>query len=275
MGSLIVIGGGIVGKTIACHIQKMGISTTIIDAGLAESGTSACGGAVKPSPLTNMSSAELEDALNILQSCWGMEEVKFEIRPMGKFVKVKTNVVNMNKIDDFPTTFGKVSKIHNSFFLEGEELKADFFVVACGIWSNDIYPVPGLYSKKGCGFYFEKEYGCFVKTWAPYKQITIHPCERFGGRATWAGDGTAIIPENWSMEKVKEAMKRCRKEMKTIEAPFKIAVGNRPFLKSKPRPCFFERNKNVFCVTGAGKFGLLAAGWAAKRMENELLGKSC
>jgi len=109
----------------------------------------------------------------------------------------------------------------------------------------------------------------FAEVWAPYKKIFVHPIMRADGDwETWGCDGSAIIQENWDAKRVADCQSRIMRAMGSDIVPTAVNEGLRPFHSGGAKPCYLELvDDRIWCTTGAGKFGSIAAGWAA----NELL----
>jgi hypothetical protein len=104
-----------------------------------------------------------------------------------------------------------------------------------------------------------------IRPWAPYKQLV-----RFNrGDGIWCGDGSAIIPENWTLERQLQSRKRCAEFVGKSETSSKLLVGIRPYIKlQKKAPCLVERlNKGIWVATGGAKNGTMSAAWAAREIE--------
>lgn len=285
-----IIGAGIMGSSIFRYLQEtVDIQMTIIDDNRKESGTSCCGGAIKPSKLTGLSNDDNRTVLEVLEACFGMEPVRFNIKPSGGIIKVDTYLLNMENVDAVRSCEnfyeGTVSQIipenngNRIVFADGSELLAERTIISNGAWVSEILPEykEKIYSKKGITYIFpiseELPEQSFVKTWAPYKQVTVHPLKRYGGTFLWTGDGTAVKQENWTSNHSREALKRVRGALDVSVQPYNVILGLRPFSKGKEKPCLIEEiMDNTWVVTGAGKFGAISAGWAGNHFKQLLVG---
>ena len=136
-------------------------------------------------------------------------------------------------------------------------------VVAGGVWSKELIHAPTLVGKQGVSFRVPESYvmNNTIQAWAPYKQAVVFQEKR---DQVWAGDGTAIKPENWTEERAQKSLNRMRKITTFSSMASKHAVvGIRPYVP-KVKPCLLEHQENgLWVATGGAKNGLIAAGWAA------------
>jgi glycine/D-amino acid oxidase-like deaminating enzyme len=80
----------------------------------------------------------------------------------------------------------------------------------------------------------------------------------------WAGDGTAIKPDNWTIERLQKSYERMRDFV--AQDGGVPSVGIRPYVP-KAKPAYVEEvQPGVWVATGGAKNGLVAAGWAAHRI---------
>jgi hypothetical protein len=147
-------------------------------------------------------------------------------------------------------------------------------VLAAGAWVRELVGgLDGLTAKQGVSFRLSGDVAGrpFILPWAPYKQVVVH---QQGPNELWAGDGTAIIPKNWTEATTATCLARCLGAVPapTSRTPLQTRLGLRPYLDpvAKTDPCFLREIKpGAWVVTGAGKSGTISAGWAARRLLQE------
>ena len=281
---VVVVGGGIVGTTIGKTLRRMGQDVVILDDERERDGTRPCGGSIKPSPLTGLKKEEeYIPLLRLLEDLYGLDQERFEIRPSGGFVKATVHQVRMYNVWKVKRRKATVVGLLSgpSVLLREKDrivkLKAHSVVVATGAWVGDLLPhvfPPGtIQTKQGVSFLFDhKTTQAFVSCWAPYKQVTVHPFHLAPDReVTWGSDGTAILIRNWKPTQTNMCLQRIQKQIHA-DPPFEIRHGFRPYHRAKHRPCFLkEVSDHIWATTGGGKFGCVAAAWAALRLR-EILG---
>jgi len=282
---VIVVGAGIMGATIGRALRDKGRKVFILDADLPFSGTGACGGLVKPTPLTGLEKNQIKTALAQLDSVYGLTTVKMTIRPSRNILKADIFQVPMDKVFRTEKNYGKLidldlksspPKIIYQSKKGVWEKSCNLLILATGLGSRELFPhlfqKGMIYGKKGVSFIFSGTIEVpFVKIWAPYKQVTVHNFLYQGTPAIWTGDGSARLIENWDHLIPVAALKRIKTAMERNDNPIATIFGHRSFHK-KRKPCYLEKIGNqTWIATGAGKFGCLAAGWAAGEIiKNEL-----
>lgn len=278
MREVIVIGAGIVGATITETLRRQGRDVLLLDSRDPEAGTGPCGGSVKPSPLTGMDKGELSLALKTLDEAWGLEREMYRVLPSGEPLKHEVWRIDMHDVFTIEKTFATVSKIVDNrieFYLSKKyELVSEEFgllIVASGYGTRLL--ISGfediLYTRKGVSFLWDGQVEFpYVQTWAPYKQVTVH---NYGPKLVWGADGSALKPENWTWERTEQCRERIMEVMCRSDRPLQAKHGLRTFCKNigdQKRPLYLGQNqKNIWFAVGAGKFGCLAAGWAANQLR--------
>ena len=276
---IVVVGAGIMGATIAQAFRVLQErEVMLIDGQHPLSGTKASGGSVKPSHLTGLDKDSEKLSLDMLDSLWGLEKETFVVRPSGGFLKADVYQIDMDKVFGVEQVLGEVTKIGRKggvpcvvAELDGrmEVVRCNLLIVAAGMGCSKLIPKMGLdlYAKQGVSFIFPgKLEQAFVQAWAPYKQITVHNFSHNGEMTIWGSDGSALKPDNWSSERTLECRNRIMKAAK-LKQPLETVLGLRPFHKSNSKPCYMEElSEGMWVVTGAGKFGGIAAGWASHKL---------
>ena len=269
MKDTIVVGAGIIGATIALTLRKEGRKVLLLDRNEPMAGTTPSGGHLKPSWFGGMKKVDYEPALELLDNVWGLIEEKFVVKPKG--VEETVYRVDTDKVVNTKKKLVDVQQINYKnkrpivTLSSGEELKCKLLIVATGVWVEELFPEITVTSKQGVSYRFKGKLDKpFIKTWAPYKQIVAHQQSK---KEIWVGDGTAIIPNNWTKSREGQSIARCCVAVKGERMKSRAIHGLRPYITNGPKPCLLKRiNKRVWAVTGAGKLGTIAAGWAARRI---------
>ena len=287
---VVVIGGGIMGSTIASFLRCGGREVVLFDDGRPESGSRASGGLIKPSKFTGLSNEANTEVLRVMGNLFGVTPEPFVIRPSFDLLKMDIHRVDMDRLFAEPRVHARVTAVrpargagsmHAVEFKHGVDegtAQCNFIVLAAGYWCGELFPsaFPGgsLTAQKGVSFRFSGRIKqSFVQAWAPYKQITVHNTLRNGRPEVWTGDGTALKPGNWTQTREAECLARVRGAMKIAAVqPVLTTTGLRPFHESGDKPCYLrEIRRDIWAATGAGKFGCISAAWAASRLAGELL----
>jgi hypothetical protein len=250
----------------------------LIDGQHPMSGTKASGGSVKPSHLTGLDKDDEHISLDMLNTLWGLEKETFVIRPSGGLLKADVYQINMDTVYGTEQVLGEVTKIGYKdgapcavVELDGDKklVRCNLLVIAAGMGTTKLIPkMDGeLYAKQGVSFKFDgKLKQAFVQAWAPYKQITVHSIISHGKTMIWGSDGSALKPDNWTSDRTVECRTRIMKAA-NLKDPAETVLGLRPFHTSNSKPCYLaEVSDDIWVVTGAGKFGGIAAGWASSKL---------
>jgi glycine/D-amino acid oxidase-like deaminating enzyme len=292
----IVIGGGVIGRTIALALAEQKSKVVIIDSNTANAGTKASGGHLKPSWFGSMPKTEYSKALELLDRLWGVHEDKFRIYP----TKMKTVVyrvdtdkvlspINNNYVKLIKGTVCRIyPKQHGTTVLykshltkTSKELVCRNLIVATGVWVTELFPELQFQSKAGVSFRVQntKLIEPFISPWAPYKQVVAH---QQSAQEVWIGDGSAILESNWTTERTNQCKARCLDSLRNKvtsstnvhNSVVKTQQGVRAYpvvKKDKSLPCLYQQPaNNIWVVSGAGKNGTIAAGWAAGRLIHEI-----
>lgn len=279
MQDVIVVGAGIIGSTIASALRNQGRSVTVLDANKPLAGTPPSGGHLKPSWFGGMKKVDYEPAMELLDKTWGLVEEEFIIRPSklkatiwrvdtDKVVKSERTLAAVTGIDLLDTNAPKVTTTT-------EDFRCRLLIVAAGVWCQEllpeILPPKSLIAKQGISFRYQGNLANpFIKPWAPYKQIVAH---QQTANEIWIGEGSAILSANWDARRSSTCQERCISSLArlypsmALKQPTRAIEGLRPYYASGADPCLCKQvGKAAWVVTGAGKLGTIAAGWAARRI---------
>lgn len=288
---VVVVGAGVFGATIARALFLDGHSVVLLDDRRPLSGSAPSAFLMKPSWFSGLGKAAHEPALAMLhavypvrseefvvgafglklkrQSCYRIDAARVlaDGGPNGELQVTKRSVLDVQA--GLSTTWPHV-KLQPIVGMTGvERLEARNVIVAAGVWCSVLLNVPSLYGKRGVSFTYDGQLeDNLIRPFAPYRQIVA-----FNSSPTtvWAGDGTAIKDDNWTIKHQETAEERLTKALGFRGARPRACVGIRPFAELGGKPCLLEqRGKGLWLATGGGKNGTIAAGWAAHQLREML-----
>lgn len=283
MQDVIVIGGGIIGATIAKTLLDARREVLCLDREEPLGGTAPSGGHLKPSWL-GMTEDEYKPGMEILDKTWGLikEDFRYKEQPTTVFRvdtdvvvgwegKDKANVERIEQLHNYPKVLYRAKDDPTKLFEE----RCRLLIVAAGIWTNELLHPHGyrldIQPKQGVSFRITHQLAePFIQEWAPYKQIVAH---QQSATEVWMGDGTAILQKNWRDQRDDECLDRCLKVLNVKSAPYRKLHGIRPAVEKKTGICVMDHPwPRVWVVTGASKRGTIAAGVAAHKFLNMKVG---
>lgn len=282
MYDAIVIGRGILGGSVYRQFASQGRKVLCIDRGEILAGSVASAGHIRPSKkFTGLDNSQYDKCVEHLESLFGLEEEEFkvQVKLLGTVKEVvKVCRVDPQKLEEIPTVKGDVTQIQFgkcpsiTFQRNGIDrtLECRLLVVATGCWAHELLKdkvdwKPSYYKRGVSPIFKDNGVDAMIEPWAPYKYMMVG---RLNSGELWTSDGTAIIPKNWTEERELTCANRLQNWIGSKEPPKRILSGIRPFYKGA-KPCLLKpvnRHKTVWCLTGGGKFGTLAAGWASQRL---------
>ena len=268
MRDVIVIGCGIIGATVGLVLRKQGRDVLILDDGRPMGGTAPSGGHLKPSWFSGMKKEAYEPAMQLLDDVWGLKTEEFVLRPTPlttTVYRVDTDQVLQTERTVVSVTGLEHLQNYPLVKFDGGEERTRLLVVAAGAWCGELLEGLEVKAKQGVSFRFSgKLKQPFIQPWAPYKQIVTHQQTE---STVWVGDGSAILPENWTEERTAACLVRCQKSLGLGFKKLTATTGLRPYCNSGKDPCLLKQiTSRVWVATGAGKSGTIGAGWAARRI---------
>ena len=264
----IVVGAGLFGQVITKHLRSLGVQVMMLDGKCYAPGSYPSASLMKPSWFAGMGARFTDPALELLDRHYGVHDLSFRVGP--------ARLDGVKWCDPWQIT-GPISErymvdavgpgwVETSGPPAGRQrFEARLVIVAAGVWTRALLPVPGLEGKMGaaCLFPHQQIEEPFIRPWAPYKQLVAFNLREH----VWVGDGSAIKPANWSRDRQAKTVDRCVQAVGLDRIGMRIMVGNRPYVPKKflrGRPCFLEeRGHNLWIATGGAKNGTIAAGWCA------------
>lgn len=270
MTDVIVVGSGIFGMIAASTLRREGASVTVIGDGRSDAGSKPAGCVLQPSWMTNMSRADIDAALLLLDELYGLDDVEFELRPTCmKLIKCwrvePSKILQPSEIHDTA-----VRLTEETVITDNGEYSAPKIVLACGVWAQQLAPwVGGVTGKFGWSHRAPPVKSPFIAPWAPYRQTVGF--NMIDGRS-WLGDGQALIERSATEERQEQSRHRCMNAAFSQPQPMDTLRGARPYaVETSGQPCLVRRSGNIWAVTGGGKNGTAAAAWAAQKLAREVL----
>lgn len=266
---VIVVGSGVFGSTIARWLGRLGKSVLVLDDRRPYSGTSASGFLMKPSWMTFLPKEGREAALKILEELYGLEELEFRVWPSRKTAKV-FRVSREAVLYTGDLRFRRETVLgcqdDGTVHLKHESLTPRLAtIVAAGSWAHQLVPDLVMRTKVGVSFRWRglQLEENVIRPWAPYKQV-VGVNEPDG---VWAGDGTAILRENWDVnasQRIRKCSIRVRNHLYLGNTPdSEVTVGYRPVAKESRGALVKKVGPNLWVATGGAKNGTVQAGLAA------------
>lgn len=281
-----VIGCGLFGSIIGAELAHCGPNVTWFDDGRPMAGSKPAACLIKPSWLSSMTKPQIDDALELLDRLYGVRELTFNTGLPSPLGTTTIRWVDPRQVLTWPGSKHNVKvtgikvlgdnrfNIHSEGAVFGETF--DRVVVCTGYWAGHElvshmhnHVVKG---QVGAAMLWPKitrdVFPNKIKVWAPYKQLVAFD----RGDGIWCGDGSAIIPENWSAERQLQTMQREAHFVERSVTSGSVLVGTRPYVKlDKKVPCLVEQlSPGLWLATGGAKNGTMAAAWAAERVRDQL-----
>lgn len=268
MRDVVIVGGGLFGSIAAATLRRAGMDVELIDDGRPMSGSRAAGCLMRPSWLSKMGSENVNQSFKLLDSLYGLKIVELHAGP----VKVGCEWINPDRILSEPRRIGKVLNVtHGNVEVDepGNIIEARHVIVATGHWVPELVPDTEVVGKVGMSIRLSAPPDDNrISVWAPYKQLVRFSQDGF----CWAGDGSAIITANWD----RESWRQVRNRIVAFAGDGELREGVRPYVKTS-NPADLRRvlpeaphGPSLWTLTGGGKNGTAAAGWAAAELLRRL-----
>lgn len=278
----LIIGAGLFGMIAAKALRSLGRSVTTVDAHEPGAGSLPAACLMKPSWFSAMGREKYDPALQTLSQLYELKELDFKLRTAnGRFQVGSAKVfwIDPKTILTGADYHAKIVHLQfapqgrwRAFLADGSYYEADSVIIAAGVWSSQLYPVPGLSGKAGMAFTWNPQvpssHENFIAPWAPFKQVVGF----WRGDHYWVGDGSAIREENWQAARTEVSLLRCAQYAglppKNVHSKL---FGVRPYV-GDAKPSFLkEVCRGLWVNTGGAKNGTIAAGWAASELMRSLV----
>ena len=266
--SIYIVGGGCFGQVIAAKLRKDGHPVTVFDRREEDAGSPPSGGHLKPSWLTMIPSKDLEQSMSTLSTLYGMETLKceFGIPPITKSLELFQ--VDIDAVLSGKVIETNVMAVGDGWLrLESGALYSGAVIVAAGIWSAALLPQfqREITGRKGISWVFHggSKVSNLIRPWAPYKQVvrTTH-----GPGRTWIGDGSALVPPNWTPQREEQIYERIIPHAPKNYNKLVRQRGIRPYMNDGCR----QVASRLWLATGGAKSGMALAGVYANRISKAL-----
>lgn len=284
MHDAIVVGAGLFGQIITKALRAQGRDVLLLDGKrrLAGSGPAAC--LMKPSWFSSLGKRVYDPSLRLLDDIYGIQELEFDLRPkvlkqarIARIARCLVSWVDPSEILGPVAHYAQVESVGPGWVqTPAARLEAKLVIVAAGIWTERLLPQYPQVGQRGIAFLWTGL--ClarpFIQPWAPYRQLVAFN----RGDGIWVGDGISIKMENWTDERERQSLERCREALDIAtmrkghkpkgEGLFHRAVpivlhGIRPYAKGHS-PCLIEEvSPGLWVASGGAKNGTLAAGYCA------------
>lgn len=266
MLDVIIVGGGLFGSIAAAALRDAGMDVALIDDGRPRSGSRAAGCLMKPSWLTRMGRDNVDASFRLLDRLYGLRTISLKAGPLS----VNAEWINPDSVLASDRLKSVVTKVEPGVvhLHSGASIRASkAVVVASGVWTRDLIRGVSVVGKAGVSLrlpFMVAPIDNRISVWAPYKQLVRFavPDENF----YWAGDGTAILSKNWNQDRERACVDR----IQAFAGSGKVQVGIRPFADTPDPAALEEVAPGLWSLTGGGKNGTAAAGWAAAKLLERL-----
>lgn len=286
MLDVIIVGGGLFGSIAAANLRSSGMDVLVLDDGRPRSGSRAAGCLMKPSWLSKMGKANVDKSFEVLDRLYGLKTVELWAGPL----KVNAQWVNPDLVMNHGSgdLFDQSGKVRQDYIkaevvevgsgyvkcwvpskqhaAPGMIFHARHVIVAAGAWTKELIPSCEVVGKVGVSVRLaHPPVDNRIEAWAPYKQLVRFAAEGFA----WAGDGTAILDANWTRARREQSLKRIL-TFAGKAASGEVREGIRPYVKTEDPAALKQEAFGLWSLTGGGKNGTAAAGWAAAQLVERL-----
>lgn len=267
MRDVIIVGGGLFGSIAGAALRDAGMDVLIIDDGRPRSGSRAAGCLMKPSWLQKMGKDNVEQSFRLLDRLYGLRTVSLKAGPVtvGAEWINPDEVMSGDRLRHQVKGVGGFGSSNMVLMMDGEEIYAKHVIVAAGAWTRTLIRGVPVVGKVGLSLRLFKEVeDNRISVWAPYKQLVRFSQDGFH----WAGDGTAILEKNWDGLREEQSTKRISDF--AGQGGGEVRIGIRPFAQTSDPAALEEVAPGLWSLTGGGKNGTAAAGWAAAKLLERL-----
>jgi hypothetical protein len=284
MRRVIVVGAGLFGSIAAAYARRRGFAVDVIDRREETAGSRAAACLMKPGWMSGLPKQDVANGLALLDELYGLQSVDFKLKLsvlekresihwvhpskmlLPNIVTIDANVKDLKHYSD---SVEVVTEVGNTTVLRS----ADFVLLACGAWGNELFrDMPPIRSLVGMSYKYRGQLkDNIIQAWAPYKQTVAF---NISDDVVWAGDGQAILKQNWKLKHIADSRERCadalahNTEVGHIPRVFEQTFGERPYIKGYSG--FFAQHGRVFVSNGGAKNGTIIAAIQAKRFVDTI-----
>lgn len=257
MKDVLIIGAGLFGSVAARACVEQGHRITLFDDHRPLSGSRPAACLIRPSWIAGLGSKGTK-GLAALRQWYTVRTIPFRT-PVGT---VDIQWIPPSEILCHAVQAATVEKIGDGWLqTDTGERHEGVLLIAAGIWSKEfifadrLHPISSIRALTGAALRYAGETPARITPWAPFKQCVSfvrNPGE------TWFGDGTAILRENWTEQRVQQSVSRAAARHQLCGTPFAVEIGCRPYVPGHAG--YFTRlGENVWVSTGGAKNGTVLA----------------
>jgi glycine/D-amino acid oxidase-like deaminating enzyme len=271
MSNVAIIGAGVSGSVIARVLSDAGHKVAVIDDARGFRATPASAGIIHPNWVGAFDKGEVFEGLKLLDKLYGLRTINFGAKEVVNQLSPKQYLWEHQGLSG--VIKHKVAKLNGSYVILDDDrvMKASYAIICTGCWANELAgnKIPEVRAAAGTAFLYEgmilDKNSAILKTWAPYKQLMVFNRD---STTVWAGDGTSILPKNYTHAREMESFERVRRVVGF--SPTRLVKGYRPTVVGQKGGVCDKIDTNTWVVTGGSKNGTIFAAIAALRLLKEI-----
>lgn len=267
MSNVAIIGAGVTGSVIARAMEEAGHKVGVVDDARPFRATPASAGIIHPNWVGAFNKDEVRDGLMLLDKFYGLKTVNFpdgssarQLSP-AQYLWPEGKTIHKKVIGHSPQ--GNV-ELDN-----GQIMHPTYIIICTGCWANELAgdKIPPIKATAGTAFLYRHTQlaAPLLKPWAPYKQLMAFNRDV---DTVWAGDGTSILPKNYTAEREQASFERIKRAVGFT--PTHRITGWRPMVVGQKSGVCAKIGSNTWVVTGGSKSGTIFAAIAANRLLKEI-----
>lgn len=267
---LLIVGAGVTGCVAAHVFSRKGWKVTVFDDQRPEAGSKASAGVIHSGWVSDFDTQEVFDGLALLDKLFGLQTLN-----VGKHTVSWVGPERFLQLPAPGVTFHQstVKAVGNGWVIDGSgTTHVGLVYVATGSWANELlqagFLIPAIQGRMGTAFLWQGRWiGMTLQEWAPYKQLMVFQQEP---GLVWSGDGTAILPKNYTDAREAQSLARIRAVVDPSLTVFTPAGptairGIRPYMKGRTG-LFQQTHDRTWCSTAGNKSGTIWAAISARRL---------
>lgn len=266
MSNVAIIGAGVTGSVIARVLERAGHKVAVIDDARPNRATPASAGIIHPKWIDAFKKDEVRDGLLLLDRLYGLNTINFPDGSCASQLSPAQYLWPEEKV-----IYKKVTRLNGAYVILEDDrvMKADYAIICTGCWANELAgdKIHPIRATAGTAFLYDgmKIEKPVLKTWAPYKQLMAFNRDR---GTIWAGDGTSILPKNYTLEREQASFERIKAAVGFT--PTRRVTGWRPMVVGQKSGVCEKIGTFTWVVTGGSKNGTIFAAIAALRLVKEI-----